>query len=492
VDTGSYTVGRRFLTDGNQPHPPSVRPEEYVKKIDPRYPDPTDGPRAVHVDGATTPFVQGPDHRLVRVGVQSRHISEAERLDASLTFVIDTSGSMDQEDRLELVKDSLQLLVENLRPTETIGIVTYGSEARVVLPPTPVSSADAIVAAIESLAPEGSTNAEAGLLLGYQQARAAFREGGINRVVLASDGVANVGTTGPDGILASIGAEARDGIHLVTLGFGMGNYNDVLMEQLANQGDGFYSYVDDYREAERLFTQDLVSTLQTLAEEAKIQVEWNPAAVSRYRLVGFENRALADTDFRNEAPGVEAGEIGAGHSVTALYEVQLAPPGTVVPDPTVPPPPPVDAPPCAPVVPDQQVYGQEIVPEDGIAPGQEIEPEIPCANEVATPPPRTPMSPDTLGMATLRWTDPETGTPEERAQPVERAAVEVDFADAAPHLRLAATVAAFAEVLRASPHATAYGLDEVASVTGAVAADLRDDEDVIELVALVRRARDLR
>jgi Ca-activated chloride channel family protein len=204
-----------------------------------------------------------------------------------------------------------------------VGIVVYGSTARVVLEPTNGANQETILRAIYSLYPGGSTYAEAGLLLGYQMANEAYNPEAINRVILCSDGVANVGNTGPQSILKTIEDYAREDITLTTVGFGMGNYNDVLMEQLADNGDGFYAYVDTLAEARRLFVENLTGTLQAIARDAKVQVDFNPEVVARYRLVGFENRDVADVDFRNDA--VDAGEIGAGHSVTALYEFKLHP-----------------------------------------------------------------------------------------------------------------------------------------------------------------------
>jgi Ca-activated chloride channel family protein len=227
------------------------------------------------------------------------------------------------ESRLGLVKRSLELLVEQLHSTDSVGIVAYGSTARVVLEPISGAEKGAILEAIYALQAGDATNAEAGLRLGYQRANRAFKPGGINRVILCSDGVANVGRTGPESILETIKGYASEGITLTTVGFGMGNYNDVLMEQLADNGDGFYAYVDTLKEAEKLFVENLTSTLQAIAMDAKVQVDFNPEVVARYRLVGFENRAVADEDFRDDT--VDAGEIGAGHNVTALYEIKLHP-----------------------------------------------------------------------------------------------------------------------------------------------------------------------
>lgn len=324
VDTGSYTVARSYVMDGNIPPKDAIRPEEFVNYFDQDYPQPSERSAfAIHLDGAPTPFGETERYQMLRVGIQGYAVSEDERKDVSLTFVIDVSGSMDREDRLELVKRSLELLVERLGRRDRVSIVVYGSEARVVLEPTPGDDQRTILRAIDRLRPEGSTNAEAGLRLGYQMAAEAFEPESINRVILCSDGVANVGETDAGSIWQEIERYADDGITLTSIGFGMGNYNDVLMEQLADNGDGFYAYVDDIQEAERLFVDNLTSTLQVIAMDAKVQVEFNPEVVTRYRLVGYENRDVADEDFRDNE--VDAGEIGAGHSVTALYEVKLDP-----------------------------------------------------------------------------------------------------------------------------------------------------------------------
>jgi Ca-activated chloride channel family protein len=324
VDTGSYTVARGYITDGHLPPEDAVRVEEFVNYFDQDYAYPAEGQAfAIHVDAAPFPFAETERYRMMRVGIQGYAVPPEERKDVSLTFVIDVSGSMGRANRLGLVKRSLQLLVEQLRPTDSVSIVVYGTDARVVLEPTSGADRDAILGAIYALRSEGSTNADAGLTLGYERANSAFRPGGINRVILCSDGVANVGRTGPESILEIIKGYASEGITLTTVGFGMGNYNDVLMEQLADKGDGFYAYVDTLQEAKRLFVQNLTSTLQAIAIDAKVQVDFNPEVVARYRLVGFENRAIADEQFRDDS--VEAGAMGAGHKVTALYEIKLHP-----------------------------------------------------------------------------------------------------------------------------------------------------------------------
>ena len=322
VDTGSYTIMRNYLKDGLQVPSDSVRVEEYVNYFEQGYANPPAHQAfTISVDGAPSPFTQTERYQMLRIGIQGYQVPEYERKDASLTFVIDVSGSMEMDNRLELVKRSLELLVEQLDRNDSVSIVVYGSSARVVLDPTSGSDKSTILRSIRRLETEGATNAEAGIRLGYKMAMRAFNPEGINRVILCSDGVANVGNTEADIILKEIRGYVEEGVTMTTIGFGMDNYNDTLMEQLADNGDGFYAYVDDMREAKRLFIDNLTSTLQTIAMDAKIQVDFNPEVVSRYRLVGFENRAIADEDFRDNT--VDAGEIGAGHSVTALYEVKL-------------------------------------------------------------------------------------------------------------------------------------------------------------------------
>ncbi len=321
VDTGSFDVAEGFLAEGYRPEPDSIRPEEWINAFTYGDAPATADDLAITVDGGFL-VDDEPDVATVRIGVSTRELDPIERPSANVTFVIDTSGSMDIRERLGLVQSSLALLVKNLRPDDTIAIVTYGSDASSLLPPTPVAEWPTIVEAIDGLAPEGSTNMEAGLLLGYEQAHQSFDPDEINVVVLASDGVANQGVTDPEVLTQQITQAGEDGIHLVTVGYGMGNYNDHLMEQLADQGDGFYSYVDDYAEAERLFVDELTPTLAVVAEQAKIQVVFDPDVVSAYRLIGYENRTLDDGQFVDDT--VDAGELGAGHQVSALYELQLA------------------------------------------------------------------------------------------------------------------------------------------------------------------------
>ena len=321
VDTASYAVMRRYLQDGHLPPLEAVRVEEFVNAFDYNYTPPSDEAFAVHLEGAPSKFGEGKRLQLLRIGIQGQVIPDTDRKDAILTFVVDVSGSMARENRLGLVKRALTLLLEQLRPSDKVGIVVYSTDTRVVLPHTGIVNREHILTAIHALAPEGATNAEAGLRMGYKLALQNSKPDCINRVILCSDGVANVGQTGSDAILKEIRTYVEDGVTLTTVGFGMGNYNDILMEELANNGNGSYAYVDTLSEAKRIFVENLTGTLQVIAKDAKIQVEFNPETVSRFRLIGYENRRLAHEDFRNDA--VDAGEVGAGHSVTALYEIKL-------------------------------------------------------------------------------------------------------------------------------------------------------------------------
>jgi Ca-activated chloride channel homolog len=427
VDTASYTVARRYLDDGHLPPPESVRVEEFVNFF--HYGDraPERGDFALRAEGAPTPFADGERYRLLRFSIRAREVSRRDRKPAVLTFVVDVSGSMDRENRLGTVKQALGLLVDQLGAGDKVGLVIYGSRGEVVLEPT--ADHAVIRRALARLVPGGSTNAEEGLRLGYEMAGRAFRFGGLNRVILCSDGVANVASTGADEILARIGREARRGIELTTVGFGMGNYNDVLMEKLADAGDGRYAYVDTLAEARRIFAEDLTSMLQTVARDAKVQVEFDPRAVARYRLLGYENRDIADRRFRDDT--VDAGEIGAGHQVTALYEVKLQP----------------DARPAMP-----------------------------------------------LATLHLRYRSVETGRVEEVAKPLRVGDLARSFEQASPALRLAAVTAEFAEILRGSYWAKEASLADVLRRSRELAASLGGTTEgprVRELADLVLRATQL-
>ncbi|MFH1616131.1 MAG: von Willebrand factor type A domain-containing protein [Planctomycetota bacterium] len=324
VDTGSYTVARQYLNQGNLPPNDAVRVEEFVNYFDYGYPAPQKDTFAVYTEAAPWQFDSSrKNSHLLRVALKAQKIAEENRKPAVLTFVIDVSGSMSRENRLGLVKKSLRMLVERLKANDRIGIAVYGTQGRKILDHKGLDQKDQIIAAIESLHPEGSTNAEEGIRIGYDMADAVYTAGSINRVILCSDGVANVGRTGPESIFEMIKEKAEKGVTLSTLGFGMGNYNDVLMERLGDKGNGSYAYIDNITAAERLFKDNLTGTLQVVARDVKIQVDFNPDVVRSYRLIGYENRDVPDDKFRDDK--WDGGEIGAGHSATALYEIKLWP-----------------------------------------------------------------------------------------------------------------------------------------------------------------------
>ena len=320
VDTASYSIMRNYLADGNLPPAEAVRVEEFVNYFDQDYPTPENVAFGIYADGAPSPFHDDGTY-ILRFGVQGYRVSEEERKPLVLTFVIDVSGSMASEGRLELVKESLELLVERLGPDDSVGIVAYTTDAFVVLEPVSGRRQGKILDAIDSLSPMESTNADAGLRLGYKMAMQAYNPDATNRVILCSDGVANTGNIDPEEILAEVHGYVEEGVTLTSIGVGMGNFNDVLLEKLADNGNGNYAYIDTIDEARKVLVDDLVSTMQVIALDAKIQVDFNPEVVARYRLIGYENRAVADQDFRDDS--VDAGEIGAGHAATALYAVQL-------------------------------------------------------------------------------------------------------------------------------------------------------------------------
>jgi len=319
VDDASYTLARSYLERGSLPPEDAIRIEEFINHFDYQYASPHRTPFAVYMEGAPSRF--GQNCQLLRIGIKGMEIDPEERKSANLVFVIDVSGSMAREDRLELVKRALHYLVDQLRPDDRVGIVIYGSWAQEILPLTSVGHRWDIVSAINRLQPSGCTNAEEGIRLGYRMALGGFEEGKINRIILCSDGVANVGKTGPDEILKEIKRYADLGITLSTVGFGMGNYNDVLLEKLGDKGNGHYAYVDDIAEAKRVFVDNLTGNLQVIARDVKIQVNFNPQVVRSYRLIGYENRDVADNKFRDDQE--DGGEIGSGHQVTALYEIKL-------------------------------------------------------------------------------------------------------------------------------------------------------------------------
>jgi Ca-activated chloride channel family protein len=322
VDTASYAVTQRYLADGYLPPLEAVRAEEFINAFDQGYPKPADVAFGLYADGALSPFHNDGSY-LLRLGVQGYDVPSAQRKSSRLTFIIDVSGSMAKDNRLGMVKQALGLLVQQLYADDTVAIAAFTTNAWVALEPTSGADKRTILRAIDTLSPMDNTNVDAGLHVGYALADKMYQQGANNRVVLCSDGVANVSDVDPNTLVDFVRTYAQRDILLTTIGVGMGNYNDVLIEQLADKGNGFYAYVDTPEEAQKLFLEKLTGTLQTIALNAKVQVDFNPDVVSRYRLIGYENRAIADQDFRNDT--VDAGEIGAGHTATAIYAVQLRP-----------------------------------------------------------------------------------------------------------------------------------------------------------------------
>jgi Ca-activated chloride channel family protein len=323
VDTASYGYARRTIRDGRRPDPSTVRPEEFVNAFRQDYRDPAGNGFSVQADGARFPASHrgstGAD-RIMRIGLQTRREDAAARPDAALTFVVDVSGSMGEPGKLDLVKDALRTLVGQLRPTDSVALVAYDDTARTLRDMTPVRDRDALLGAVDELRVGGSTNLEAGLTRGYGVARAGFRPGASNRVVLLSDGLANVGNTSAEPILTQVREAAARQISLLGVGVGS-DYGDALMEQLADRGDGFVVYVSQPEQARRIFVDRLPASLAVRALDAKVQVTFDPAAVRTYRLIGYDNRALNRSDFRDDR--VDGGEVGPGQTVTALYAVQL-------------------------------------------------------------------------------------------------------------------------------------------------------------------------
>jgi Ca-activated chloride channel family protein len=424
VDTASYTVVRNYLRNGHLPPPAVVRVEEIVNFFSYGDPAPARGAFAIRAEGAPSPFAPGPEYRLLRFNLRAREVKPENRRPAVLTLVIDVSGSMNEGNRLGLVKRAVPLLLEQMRPQDKVGVVVYGNNARVALEPT--ADREAVRRTVEGLVPEGSTNAEEGLVLGYATASRHFRPGGINRVILCSDGVANVGKTSAEDILARIGAAAKGGIELTTLGFGMGEYNDAFMERLADKGNGRYAYVDTLDEARRVLVDEITGSLTTIARDAKAQVDFNPAVVERWRLIGYENRLIQDRRFRDDS--IDAGEVGAGHSVTALYEVKLKPGAR---------------------------------PEQRIATFQ------------------------------LRFREPDMGALQETARDLRVADLAASWEQAPAGLRFASVVAELAEVLKRSPEAADLNLKRVLRrLQQVVPAFERSPRaaDVVDFVELVRAA----
>ncbi|WP_025808532.1 vWA domain-containing protein [Pseudomonas chlororaphis] len=426
VDTGAYANVRRLLNQGSLPPQGAVRLEELVNYFPYDYALPGDGsPFGVTTEIAPSPW--NPHTRLLRIGIKASDRAVAELAPANLVFLVDVSGSMDRREGLPLVQSTLKLLVDQLREQDRVSLVVYAGESRVVLEPTSGRDKAKIRNAIEQLTAGGSTAGASGIQLAYQMARQGFIKNGINRILLATDGDFNVGISDFDRLKQMAVEQRKSGVSLTTLGFGVDNYNEHLMEQLADAGDGNYAYIDNLREARKVLVDQLGSTLAVVAKDVKLQVEFNPAQISEYRLLGYENRALKREDFNNDK--VDAGEIGAGHTVTALYE---------------------------------------IVPK-----GEQgwLEP-LRYGQAQAKTSSESSIKDDELAMLRVRYQAPQDGSSRLIERPILASQQHGKLAQASDDLRFAAAVAAFAQQLKDGRYTGDFGLkDTVALARGAKGED---------------------
>ena len=435
VDTGSYANVRRMLREGTRPPADAVRAEEMINYFRHGHPAPAslDVPFRVTTELAPAPW--NDQRQLLMIGIKGYEVRNEALPPANLVLLLDTSGSMNSPDKLPLLKQSMKQLVNQLRAKDHVSIVVYAGSAGLVLPPTPGDRKGEILAALERLHAGGSTNGGDGIRLAYAMARQGFVEGGVNRVILATDGDFNVGTVDQGALETLVADQRKSGIALTTLGFGRGNYNDALAEQLADIGDGNHAYIDSLSEARKVLVQEMGSTLLTIARDVKIQVEFNPAVVAEYRLIGYENRVLRNEDFANDK--VDAGDIGAGHEVTALYEI-------------------------TPV---------------GSAAGQL--PPLRYGNTAATP----QAHGDEVAHLRLRYKLPGEDASKLITTPIARASLKAAPSDT---LRFAATVAAYADALRGGSRIGDWNWDEIERSARRVQDGERERGEFVELVELAR------
>lgn len=469
VDTAAYSNMRRFLTQGSWPPPDAVRIEELVNYFtydyappgaETRKDEPADQPFAVHLEVAGCPW--NAEHRLVRVGLKGKEIALNQRPVSNIVFLIDVSGSMQDANRLPLVKVGLKRLVEQLTENDRVGIVVYAGASGLALDSTNATQKDVILSSIENLQAGGSTNGGEGISLAYALARKHFIPKGTNRVILCTDGDFNVGITNQDDLTKLIEEEAKSGVFLSVLGFGMGNLKDSTLEKLADKGNGNYSYIDTLREAHKVFVEQMTGTLITIAKDVKIQIEFNPSQVGAYRLIGYENRLLTAQDFHDDTK--DAGEIGAGHTVTALYEI-IPPSKLPVPTPVT----------------DEKLKYQPSVNS----------PTTKVGNARREGEPLNAARPDSLELLTikLRYKQPDA----DKSQLIEQTLSDQgrSFAQASTDFRFAASVANFGMLLRHSPYKGNGTLDAVAEIAES---SLGPDKSGYraEFVGLVRSAKALR
>ena len=412
VDTGAYANVRRFINAGRLPPSDAVRVEELINYFDYSYPLPDDAQQPFRVTTELAPTPWNAKTQLLHIGIKGYDVDKSQLPAANLVFLIDVSGSMASENKLELLRPALKLLTRQLRPDDRVAIVVYAGASGLVLESTPGSQQATILAALDNLTAGGSTNGGAGIRLAYNVARQHFIEGGVNRVLLATDGDFNVGTVNFEALKDLVARQRKSGIALTTLGFGAGNYNDHLMEQLADVGNGQYAYIDTLNEARKALVEELSATLLTIARDVKIQIEFNPAVVEEYRLIGYENRTLRREDFNNDA--VDAGDIGAGHTVTALYEIALHGSGAALNDPLR--------------------YQTQPEPESHS---------------------------DELGFLRLRYKQPGTTDSVLLEQPMLLSSANTDLAMASERFRFAAAVAAFGQKLRGGRYLNGFDYDAI-------------------------------
>ncbi len=448
VDTGSYSNVRGYIHRGTLPPSDAVRLEELINYFPYDYPEPSDEhPFAVSTETARCPW--NPDHVLLRIGVQAKRESTQAMPPANLVFLVDVSGSMHSADKLPLLQQSLRTLVAGLRAQDRVSIVTYAGYESIALQPTPGSQRGTILTAIDGLSAAGSTAGEAGIRTAYALARRSFLRDGINRVILATDGDFNVGLSDIEQLKSLVAEQRKSGVSLSTLGFGSGNYNDALMEQIADVGNGNYSYIDSLREGQKVLRDQLQGTLQTVAKDVKVQVEFQPARIREYRLLGYENRRLARADFKNDA--VDAGEVGAGTSVTALYELSpVGSPSSIEPLRYAPPPP----------------------------------------NHLSAKATGRPSHPDELAFVRVRYQAPEGGSSRELQHGVPAAGARAPYSQASADFRFAAAVAGWGQLLRGGSHTGSLRLAQVQDL--AQHARGQDPQGYRrEFVALLRETRSL-
>ncbi len=443
VDTAAYANMRRFINQGQLPPPDSVRIEELVNYFDYDYQSPgDDSPFSADVTVAGCPW--NADHRLARVGLKGWEMPVGRRPASNLVFLLDVSGSMNSQNKLPLLKEAMSLLVQQLGEKDSVAIAVYAGASGLVLPPTSGNNRQAILGALNNLRAGGSTNGGAGIELAYDLAVRNFIKGGVNRVILATDGDFNVGTTNRGDLTRMIEDKAKSGVFLTVLGFGMGNLKDATMENLADKGNGNYAYIDTIREAKKVLVDEIGSTMITIAKDVKIQVEFNPAEVSAYRLIGYENRILAAEDFNDDTK--DAGEIGAGHTVTALYE--LVPAGVEIELPNV----------------DPLKYQQSTTPSREAGSGE-------------------------LFTIKLRFKRPDGEKSSLLSFPVTDQGT--GYAAAPPDFKFAAAVASFGMILRDSPHKGSATVDSVIELAGEGLG--RDANGYrAEFIELVKKARSLK